>query len=92
MKMSPYFQPNESIAGKAKSDEHILATIAGRFIGANPKHPPVYRIYSEEGFRRGADYRYEMDLAQRWPELEDGQFVYVWGSCGAMGRLSIRSV
>lgn len=87
MKMSPYFQPTESITGKAKSDEHILATIAGRFIGANPKHPPVYRIYSAEGFRRGADYRYEMDLAQRWPELEDGQFVYVWGKLWSDGEI-----
>ncbi|WP_235960727.1 glycoside hydrolase family 88/105 protein [Paenibacillus silvestris] len=87
MKMSPYFQPTESIAGKAKSDEHILATIAGRFIGANPKHPPVYRIYSAEGFRREADYRYEMDFAQRWPELENGQFVYVWGKLWSDGEI-----
>ncbi|MDU0205440.1 glycoside hydrolase family 88/105 protein [Paenibacillus sp. MAH-36] len=87
MKMNPYFQPNESIAGKAKSDEHILATVAGRFIGANPKHPPVYRIYSTEGFRRGADYRYEMDLEQRWPELEHGQFVYTWGKLWSDGEI-----
>ncbi|NHW38869.1 hypothetical protein GQF04_30750 [Paenibacillus aceris] len=85
--MKSYFHPNESIAGKAKSDKHILATIAGRFIGANPKHPPIYRIYSDEGFRRGADYRYEMDLALRWPELEDGQFVYVWGKLWCDGEI-----
>ncbi|MED4959167.1 glycoside hydrolase family 88 protein, partial [Paenibacillus macerans] len=56
-----------------------LYAVAGRFVGANPPRPPVYRVYSRRGFKRLADCRYDMDLARRWPDLTPGQFVYVWG-------------
>ncbi|WP_284638973.1 glycoside hydrolase family 88/105 protein [Paenibacillus silviterrae] len=77
--MQPYFHENDSIAGKARRSQDVLAAVAGRFIGSHPKLPPVYRIYRTDGFRRGEDYRYDMDLQSRWPELEDGQYIYVWG-------------
>ncbi|OPH58469.1 hypothetical protein BC351_23840 [Paenibacillus ferrarius] len=79
MKNYPYFHENESIAGKVDHEEEILAAVAGRFIGSHPKHRPIYRIHTTNGFRRGEDYRYEMNLVHRWPELENGQYVYVWG-------------
>ncbi|QAY65054.1 glycoside hydrolase family 88/105 protein [Paenibacillus protaetiae] len=78
--MLPYFDANDSIARRTGgSDEHVLAAIAGRFAGAHPKLPVVYRLHTERGFRREQDYRYDMDLQALWPDMEDGQAVYVWG-------------
>ncbi|GMK42043.1 hypothetical protein PCCS19_51020 [Paenibacillus sp. CCS19] len=75
-----YFEEHESIALRAAGDDKlILSAVAGRFAGAHPKLPPVYRAYDEGGFPRGEDYRYEMNLAAIWPELADGQHVYIWG-------------
>ncbi|OMF38350.1 hypothetical protein BK133_02180 [Paenibacillus sp. FSL H8-0548] len=75
MSILPYYEEQESISG---SDESILETVAGRFIGAHPKRLPVYRTYDRRGFKRGEDYLYHMNLVERLPELTDGQFVYVW--------------
>ncbi|MCY9692476.1 glycoside hydrolase family 88/105 protein [Paenibacillus alginolyticus] len=78
--MLPYFDEQDSIVKKAAGrTQDILATVAGRFIGAHPKQPPVYRTYNKQGFRRDTDYRYEIDLAQKLKDLKEGQFVYVWG-------------
>lgn len=78
--MTAYFDENEAIARVAADRvEPVLSTVAARYIGANPPHPPVYRVHSRRGFRRLEDCRYEMDLARRWPELTPGQFVYAWG-------------
>lgn len=76
MSKLPYFEQEEAITG---STESILEAIANRFIGSHPKRLPVYRTHSRRGFHKGADYRYEMNLEERWPALGDGQFVYVWG-------------
>lgn len=75
-----YFAEHDSIskydAGKI---EHVLAAVAGRYIGAAPPALPVYRVHLGGGFRRLPDCRYDMNLRERLPELENGQFVYVWG-------------
>lgn len=78
--MSAYFHEGEAIARIAAGRiEPVLSAVAGRYTGAHPPQPPVYRVHSRRGFRRLADCRYEMNLARRWPELSPGQFVYVWG-------------
>ncbi|PWV90551.1 rhamnogalacturonyl hydrolase YesR [Paenibacillus cellulosilyticus] len=75
-----YFEDHESIAVRAAGDDKlILSAVAGRFAGAHPKLPPVYRAYDEGGFPRGEDYRYDMNMAAIWPEMADGQHVYIWG-------------
>ncbi|MBD3917432.1 glycoside hydrolase family 88 protein [Paenibacillus sp. PR3] len=74
-----YFEDHESIAHRAAGDDKlILSAVAGRFAGAHPKLPPVYRAYDEGGFPRGEDYRYDMNMAAIWPEMADGQHVYIW--------------
>jgi rhamnogalacturonyl hydrolase YesR len=80
MSAGSYFDPQDAI-GKlsAGKDELVLAAIANRFIGSHPKLPPVYRTYTTRGFQRGSDYRYEMNLLAKWPEMKDGQLLYVWG-------------
>ncbi|MBD0380840.1 glycoside hydrolase family 88/105 protein [Paenibacillus sedimenti] len=78
--MLPYFHEQESISRRtAGRTEDILAAVAGRFLGAFPKLPPVYRTHSKLGFKRGNDCRYEMNLSEKFPHLLDGQYVYVWG-------------
>ncbi|MDU5950213.1 MAG: hypothetical protein E6Z15_24535, partial [Paenibacillus macerans] len=78
--MPPYFHEYDAIARVAAGRvEPVLSAVAGRFVGANPPRPPVYRVHSRRGFKRLADCRYDMDLARRWPDLTAGQFVYVWG-------------
>jgi len=75
-----YFEDQESIALRAAGDDRlILSAVAGRFAGAHPKFPPVYRAYDEGGVPRGEDYRYDMNMAAVWPGMADGQHVYIWG-------------
>ncbi|WP_042462377.1 glycoside hydrolase family 88/105 protein [Neobacillus dielmonensis] len=77
--MSPYFHQNESIYAKLGDQlEGILATISNRYIGSNPPHPVTFRAFSKKGFLRGSDYRYLMNLDERFPEASHGQWVYTW--------------
>lgn len=78
--MQTYFPAHDSISRyTAGQTRRVLAAIASRYIGSNPPEPPVYRIHSRHGFPRLEDCRYDMNLAERWPGLSEGQFVYVWG-------------
>lgn len=75
-----YFPPHHSISRYAGTQiEQVLTAVAGRFVGAHPAHPPVYRVHSERGFRRLPDCRYDMNLHERFPSVQSGEFVYVWG-------------
>lgn len=75
-----YFPPHHSISRYAGTQiEQVLTAVAGRFVGAHPAHPPVYRVHSERGFRRLPDCRYDMNLHERFPSVQSGDFVYVWG-------------
>jgi unsaturated rhamnogalacturonyl hydrolase len=77
--MSPYFRRNDSIHAKLDQDvEAILTTISNKYIGSNPAHPITYRAFCKNGFLRGKDYRYIMNLDERFPEARDGQWVYAW--------------
>ncbi|MDR6880708.1 glycoside hydrolase family 88 protein [Bacillus sp. 3255] len=74
-----YFEPNESVFNKQFHDvEGTLRTIAQRYIGANPPHPYVYRLFSKDGFTRIHDYRYVMDFQDRWDQMRLGEYVYAW--------------
>jgi len=75
-----YFPDHDRIAQYNESKiENVLAAVASRYIGAYPPQPPVYRVHSRSGFPRLRDCRYDMNLAERLPDLTTGQFVYVWG-------------
>ncbi|SDC24063.1 Rhamnogalacturonyl hydrolase YesR [Paenibacillus sp. UNCCL117] len=75
----PYFDKHNSIARTSGGEtEAVLTAVANRYIGSHPKQPPVYRTYRTDGFRRSADYRYEMNMEERLTNLADGQYVYVW--------------
>jgi len=74
-----YFGQEESIYSQYGTNvEQTLSTIAERYIGANPSHPFVYRLFNREGFTRLHDYRYDMDVAVKWPDMRNGQVVYAW--------------
>lgn len=75
-----YVEPNESVYAKCHTDvEATLATIAGRYMGANPAHSFVHRLFCRNGFTRLHDYRYEMDFCKKWEHMPNGHFVYAWG-------------
>jgi unsaturated rhamnogalacturonyl hydrolase len=74
-----YFHSNESVYSRCQDDiDTTLQTIAQRYIGANPPHPFVYRLTTKDGFTRLHDYRYDMNLEEKWPGMAKGSFVYVW--------------
>jgi unsaturated rhamnogalacturonyl hydrolase len=86
-----YFNVAESIyqqyQGRA---EDVLSVIANRYIGENPKHPPVYRAFRTDGFLRDGDYQYIFDLERKLPELQDGQFVYTWAKLWSDEAVQLR--
>lgn len=55
-----------------------LRLIADRYIAEQPPRPFVFRASRLDGFRRGEDYRYELDMADRFPDMQNGQRVYAW--------------
>ncbi|MGZ7442609.1 hypothetical protein ACLD72_013710 [Paenibacillus sp. TH7-28] len=53
--MSSYFHEYDAMARVAAGRvEPVLSAVAGRYVGANPPRPPVYRVHS----RRGSGYSY----------------------------------
>ncbi|WP_260985468.1 glycoside hydrolase family 105 protein [Paenibacillus xylanexedens] len=75
-----YFHENEAIAGKVHdSIPDVLTTVAQRYMGDHPKHSFLFRAYHRGGFRRLADYRYDLNLDRKWSDARAGQYVYVWG-------------
>lgn len=85
-----YIHEMDSIARPGgASTEKVLETIANRYIGANPQEQPVFRVHDGASFRRLADCRYDMNLGECWPGIQDGQYVYAWGTlwCAQEGEL-----
>ncbi|WP_028551825.1 glycoside hydrolase family 88/105 protein [Paenibacillus sp. UNC451MF] len=75
-----YFHERESIMqGNNAPIEEVLATVTNRFIGSHPKKAPVFRTFNRSGFLRKSDYRYEMNLHEVFPNMQEGSYVYVWG-------------
>ncbi|WP_433583756.1 glycoside hydrolase family 88/105 protein [Paenibacillus amylolyticus] len=74
-----YFEPEESMAYHSGEDDmHALMSIAGRYIGANPPHPPVYRVSRPGLVRKSDDHRYVFPLGDLFPHMSKGQQVYAW--------------
>ncbi|WP_166239034.1 glycoside hydrolase family 88/105 protein [Paenibacillus turpanensis] len=74
-----YFPLEESIHVKLGNQvEGILQTVANRYVGNNPAYPMTYRVYCAGGIERQHDYRYRFNMADRFPNMQIGQFVYAW--------------
>ncbi|MET3848874.1 glycoside hydrolase family 88 protein [Paenibacillus sp. OAE614] len=79
-----YVDEKNAIAqGGWTTEEQVLATIANRYIGENPRQAPVYRTMNAEGFRRRPNYRYDMNADAKLPSLKEGEFVYAWAKLWA---------
>jgi unsaturated rhamnogalacturonyl hydrolase len=77
--MSCYFEPNESVFRMCGDRvEDVLAAVAGRYVGSNPPHPAAYRAFCADGILKKRDYSYDFNIAERLPEMENGQHVYAW--------------
>ncbi|MFA9557886.1 glycoside hydrolase family 105 protein [Evansella sp. AB-rgal1] len=78
--MESYFHINDSIYSKLQDNvEEVLSIISNRYIGCNPPHPVVYRVFNKDGLTRLKDYRYHFNFGEKFPECKDGQYVYAWG-------------
>lgn len=70
-----------------------LRLIADRYIADHPPQPFVFRVSQTDGLRRGEDYRYELNMAERFPEMKDGQWIYAWAKvwCGQEAEWPFRA-
>ncbi|MCM3784996.1 glycoside hydrolase family 88 protein [Neobacillus mesonae] len=78
-----YVTKERSFGASLDRTEDVLKAVVNRYIGANPKTLPTYRLLNTEGFLRDYEYRYDMNLMEKHPQLQNGQFVYVWGKIWA---------
>lgn len=70
----------ESIHEKTGSDTRAgLQALANRYIADNPAEPFQLRFFNREGIGRVHDFRYDFNLTDRFPDVEDGQTSYAWG-------------
>lgn len=79
----PYVTKERSFGASLDRTEDVLRAVVNRYIGANPKTLPTYRVLNVEGFIRDHEYRYDMNLMEKLPQLQDGQFVYAWAKIWA---------
>jgi unsaturated rhamnogalacturonyl hydrolase len=74
-----YFNELDNIYNKSQGrPDRTLQVIADRYIGEHPKHDPVFRAFRKDGFLRNGDYQYVFDFREKFPNIQDGQFVYAW--------------
>ena len=75
-----YFDPAESLASQTEGSniEHALMVIAQRYVGDHPPHAPVYRVTRKSPIRKRADHRYQLPIADMFPEMTESQVVYAW--------------
>lgn len=74
-----YFEDSSSMfAQTAAAVEPALRAIVRRYLAQNPPHPFTYRAYRTSGIVRGADYRYQANFNEPFPEARIGTFVYIW--------------
>jgi len=79
--MNYYFDVEESAAVNTDGRvAEIMSIVLNRYIKANPQGQFTHRAYSKNGIQRSADYRYDANFNIIFPNAEDGEVVYSWGS------------
>lgn len=82
-----YFDAEEAMARQGgDAYNHALLTIAARYLGAHPPHPPVYRITRKSPVRKQDDHRYVFPVSEMYPGMQAGQRVYAWGKLWSDSR------
>lgn len=78
--MSDYMELRESIGyGYGEDDVRIVETLANRYVGANPPIPFAFRAFCYAGPLQNEEGLYDLDLADRLPQAEDGDYAYAYG-------------
>ncbi|WP_309119307.1 glycoside hydrolase family 88 protein [Paenibacillus sp.] len=77
---NPYFDPEESMARQTDgtSVEHVLTTMAQKYIGDHPMHAPVYRVSRKQPIRKAEDHRYVFPGDVLFPPGTSGRKAYAW--------------
>lgn len=74
-----YIDEHESMyAAGGDQVSHALAAIAGRYVGNHPPHPVKHRAFCADGILRKHNYCYDFNMAERFPDIKNGQYVYAW--------------
>lgn len=70
----------QSAAGRLGHSIHaIIETISNRYIGEHPAIPFTFRSIPSDGFKQLEDGRYDLNLADRYPSAQHGQYGYILG-------------
>ena len=77
--MNAYMDPQDAIINTAGSDTGtVIRRIADRFIDDNPPVPVSFHAVSKRNFKATFDYLDDIRIHDRFPEMENESYVYVW--------------
>lgn len=68
-------------ARSAGAVEETLSVVAAHYMELNPRAPVTFRAFSKNGIQRAADYRYEVDFNEFFPDARNEECVF---SCAKM--------
>ena len=75
--LNTYFDSNISMKSCNASLHDILSIVAGRYIGQNPAGTFRFRAYRDDSFLPESDGSYNLDLNQKLPEAQMGQYALI---------------
>lgn len=77
--MTTYFHELESVHSRFGDDDNtVLKVLADRYMGANPPSSFINRTFFKSGVLQTKDGLYDINLGERFPEAEFGQFGYAY--------------
>ncbi|RXZ76575.1 glycosyl hydrolase [Paenibacillaceae bacterium] len=75
--MSNYFPLEESLHDRQGSSvRKAIEIIANQYVGSTPPNGFIFRTVSKESFRQLEDGRYDINLMEKFPERQLGEFGY----------------
>lgn len=78
--MTEYIERRESVGYWLGEDTAgILATVAGRYLGANPEIPFALRAFPADGILQTEEGYYDFDMVRRLPDARHGEVAYAFG-------------
>lgn len=57
----------------------LMQTVAEKYISENPITPVRYLLSPPNGFKRNHQYRYILDMTEKFPDMQVGHKILLWG-------------
>lgn len=74
-----YIEPRESaFYGYGAEERQILEVLSGRYIGANPPIPFIFRAFAKSGILQNSEGLYLLDLTERYAAVPNGSYAYAY--------------